>query len=68
MFPIFVIGFIAGILVTIVYVNFKLDVPSDIKFQIQEETINELKEDIKLLEATNQELRSELWKEKHKEN
>ena len=60
MFPIFIIGLVAGIAMTVVYFNYRKDTPSEIKLKTQEQTIISLKEDIKTLEATNEELRAQV--------
>ena len=60
MFPVFISGLLAGAYVMYIYIKYKKDTPSEVKFKLQEATIIALKEDIKTLEATNEELRSKL--------
>ena len=56
MFPVFIIGLFAGILLSYAYYHCIKSVPSNTKFKLQEETITRLKEDIEALELTNAEL------------
>lgn len=66
MLPIFIIGLIVGTGVTaIVMANLK-NIPSAIKLTSLEETIVQLKDDIKTLENTNQNLRKKLKEAKAK--
>ena len=72
MLPIFIIGLVVGAGVTgVIMANLK-NIPSTIKLATLEETIIQLKDDIKTLENTNQDLRKELKttkaKIKEKEN
>ena len=70
MLPIFIIGLVCGAGVTgIVMANLK-NIPSVVKLTSLEETIIQLKDDIKTLEDTNQDLRKKLKdaKAKIKEN
>ena len=60
MFPIFIIGLLVGAVATSVYFNYKKETPSEAKFHLQEATIISLREDIKTLEAANEELRAQL--------
>ena len=60
MFPIFIIGLVAGAVATSAYFTYKKETPSEVKFKLQEATIIALKEDIKTLEATNEELRAQV--------
>ena len=70
MLPIFIIGLVVGAGVTgTVMANLK-NIPSTVKLTSLEETIVQLKDDIKILEDTNQDLRKKLkdTKAKIKEN
>ena len=60
MFPIFIVGLVAGALLTTAYFVHKKETPSEVRFRLQEATIIALKEDIKTLEATNEELRMQV--------
>ena len=60
MFPIFVIGVLAGILISYLYFHYVKSIPSNTRFQLQEETISSLREDIEALEAINADLRKQL--------
>lgn len=60
MLPIFMIGFIMGILLSTAYFEFKKDVPSDVKVHIQEAEILKQKNDIEMLEKLNQKLYDEI--------
>lgn len=70
MFPIFIIGLLAGIGLGIAFTNlyyhYKQTVPSEAKFHIQEATIISLREDIKALEIENEKLRNQLTDLKEK--
>ena len=65
MFPIFIIGLLAGILFSYVYLRYIKAIPSKTKFDIQEKTIVSLREDIEALQLANEDLREQL-KEKKK--
>ena len=60
MFPIFIVGLVAGALLTTAYFMHKKETPSEVRFRLQEATIIALKEDIKTLETANEELRTQL--------
>ena len=60
MFPVFIIGMLAGVLVTYSYFHCVKSIPSNTRFQLQEETISSLREDIEALEAVNADLRKQL--------
>ena len=65
MFPVFIVGLLAGILFSYVYLCYIKEIPSKTKFDIQEKTIVSLKEDIEALQLANEDLRKQL-KEKKK--
>ena len=65
MFPIFMIGLFAGMLLAYVYYRHIKSVPSKTKFELQERTIVTLREDVEALELANEDLRKQL-KEKKK--
>ena len=65
MFPIFMIGLFAGMLLAYVYYRHIKSVPSKTKFELQERTIVTLREDVEALELANEDLRKRL-KEKKK--
>ncbi len=54
MFPIFIVGLVAGALLTTAYFMHKKETPSEVRFRLQEATIIALKEDIKTLETANE--------------
>ena len=60
MFPIFIIGLFAGILLSYVYYHCAKSVPSNTKFKLQEDIITRLKEDIEALELTHADLRGQI--------
>ena len=64
MFPIFTIGFFAGILLSYVYYRYIKSVPSKTKFDLQERTIVTLREDVEALELANEDLRKQLEEKK----
>lgn len=64
MFPIFIIGLFAGMLLAYVYYRYIKSVPSKTKFDLQERTIVSLREDIEALELVNEDLRKQLEKKK----
>lgn len=57
MLPIFLIGLLCGGLCGYAFALRKKETPSDVKLHLQEVNIISLKEDIRLLEEANQELR-----------
>ena len=65
MFPVFIVGLLAGILFSYVYLRYMKAIPSKTKFDIQEKTIVSLREDIEALQLANEDLREQL-KEKKK--
>ena len=64
MFPIFMIGLFAGILLSYVYYSCIKSIPSKTKFDLQERTIVSLREDIEALELANEDLRKQLEERK----
>ena len=64
MFPIFMIGLFAGMLLAYVYYLHIKSVPSKTKFDLQERTIVSLREDIEALELANEDLRKQLEEKK----
>ena len=64
MFPIFMIGLFAGMLLAYVYYRYIKSVPSKTKFDLQERTIVSLREDIEALELVNEDLRKQLEEKK----
>jgi hypothetical protein len=60
MFPVFVIGMLAGIMISYLYFHYIKTIPSNTRFKLQEETISSLREDIETLEAVNADLRKQL--------
>ena len=64
MFPIFMIGLFAGMLLAYVYYRHIKSVPSKTKFELQERTIVSLREDIEALELVNEDLRKQLEEKK----
>ena len=65
MLPIFVGGLILGAMLMNSYFNYKKTKPSEVKLELLEQTIENLKEDNEILEATNKDLIEELRKIKH---
>ena len=66
MFPIFMIGLFAGMLLAYVYYRYIKSVPSKTKFELQERTIVSLREDIEALQLVNEDLRKQLEEKKNK--
>ena len=64
MLPIFVIGVIIGSMLTFAYIKYKKDTPSQIKIDALHDIIDGLKEDIAVLEDTNNDLRKQLKESK----
>ena len=64
MFPIFMIGLFAGMLLAYVYYRHIKSVPSKTKFELQERTIITLREDVEALELANEDLRKQLEEKK----
>lgn len=60
MFPVFIVGLLAGILFSYVYLRYIKEIPSKTKFDIQEKTIVSLREDIEALQLVNEDLRKQL--------
>ena len=66
MFPVFIVGLLAGILFSYVYLRYMKAIPSNTKFDIQEKTIVSLREDIEALQLVNEDLRKQLEEKKNK--
>ena len=66
MFPVFIVGLLAGILFSYVYLRYIKAIPSKTKFDIQEKTIVSLLEDIEALQLVNEDLRKQLEEKKNK--
>ena len=66
MFPIFMIGLFAGMLLAYIYYRYIKSIPSKTKFDLQERTIVSLREDIEALELVNEDLRKQLEEKKNK--
>lgn len=62
MFPIFIIGILAGMILTCVWYNFKKDTPSEVKVRLQDARILQYQTDIEILKKDNDKLRDELIK------
>lgn len=60
MFPIFVIGLLAGVMLATVYITFKKETDSQVKTHLQQAEIIRLNADIEILKTTNEELEDEL--------
>ncbi len=56
MFPIFMIGLVVGIAVSYAFYKYKQDIPSETKIHVQENIINQQKNDINILEHLNNKL------------
>lgn len=65
MLPIFICGLILGALLMKSYINYKETKPSEVKLELLEQTIENLKEDNAILEAANKDLIEELRKIKY---
>lgn len=65
MLPIFICGLILGALLMKSHINYKETKPSEVKLELLEQTIENLKEDNAILEAANKDLIEELRKIKH---
>ena len=68
MFPVFIIGLIAGIGLAAVYFHYVKSVPSNTKFKLQEDTIENMREDMRTMELVNEDLRNQIEKLKAKIN
>ena len=67
MFPIFIVGLIAGIGLSTVYFYYVKSIPSNTKFKLQEDTIENMREDMRTMELVNEDLRNQIEKLKAKE-
>ncbi len=68
MFPIFLIGFLAGAFITAIYFYWIKSIPSNTKFKMQEDTLRETQEDLRTLKIENETLRRRLEQLKEKVN
>ena len=62
MFPIFMIGLVVGIAISYAFYKYKQDVPSEVKIHVQENIINQQKNDINILEQLNNKLYNKIDK------
>lgn len=62
MFPIFMIGLVVGIAVSYAFYKYKQDIPSETKIHVQENIINQQKNDINILEQLNNKLYNKIDK------
>lgn len=67
MFPIFILGLFAGVVLTSVCFHYIKSVPSNTKFKLQEDTIENMREDMRAMELVNEDLRNQIEKLKAKE-
>lgn len=68
MFPVFIIGFFAGIWITAIYFCWIKSIPSNTKFKLQEDMLKETQDDLRTLEIENETLRRRLEQLKEKTN
>ena len=66
MFPIFLIGLLSGIVLASLFWAYKKSSPSSVSFDLQNQTIDSLKEDISQLENQNKNLLDKIEKLKIK--
>ncbi len=62
MFPIFIIGLIAGIGLSVVYFHYVKSVPSNTKFKIQEEQLKTAQDDLRMFEVELAKAKSQIEK------
>lgn len=67
MFPVFILGLFAGIVITYVWFYYVKSIPSNTKFKLQADTIENMREDIRTMELVNEDLRNQIEKLKAKE-
>lgn len=60
MFPIFMIGLLAGAILATVYITFRKETDPQVKTHLQQAEIIRLNADIEVLKAANEELEAEL--------
>lgn len=60
MFPIFMIGLLAGVILATVYITFRKETDPQVKTHLQQAEIIRLNADIEVLKAANEELEAEL--------
>lgn len=68
MFPVFIIGFLAGVWISIIYFCWIKSIPSNTKFKLQEDMLKETQDDLRTLEIENETLRRRLEQLKVKAN
>lgn len=51
MFPVFILGIIAGIAISAVYFHYVKSVPSNTKFKLQEEQLKNAQDDLRMFEV-----------------
>ena len=62
MFPVFILGIVAGVAISAVYFHYVKSVPSNTKFKLQEDTIENMREDMRTMELVNEDLRNQIEK------
>lgn len=60
MFPVFIAGCIAGVIGSYVYFSCAKTIPSNTKFKLQEDTIQNMQDDMRAMELVNEELRKQI--------
>lgn len=60
MFPVFIIGMVAGIAVAYLYFHYIKSIPSNTRFKLLEETLKNTQADLVMLEEENEKLRKQL--------
>lgn len=61
MFPVFIIGFTAGLLFSCALYKYKQSTPSDVKLRTQENIIKQQANDLKMLEDLNDRLYKKIY-------
>lgn len=60
MFPVFIAGCVAGLIISYVYFSCVKTIPSNTKFKLQEDTIQNMRDDLRAMELVNEELRKQI--------
>ena len=60
MFPIFMLGIVAGILISYVFFHYVKTIPTNTKFKLQEDTIKNRQDDMRSMELVNDDLRRQI--------